>query len=79
MKPNYCSPAHRATGDPASRAFLNRDHIVLALWQGDGVALTTTLGTQFFVSGPPDILETFMDQLLNASGSNFVAIPGSQS
>ena len=58
--------------------FLNRDHIVLASVQDGAVTLTTSLGTKLVVSGPPQTLEAFMDQLLNACGSNFVAVPVSQ-
>ena len=61
--------------DPGSIAYLNRAHIILVSIEEGGVALTTTLGMKLFVPGRPEILEQFMDQLLNASDSNFVAIP----
>ena len=62
---------------PDSLRFLNRDHIVLASVQDRDITLMTTLGTTVVISGSPKTLEAFMDQLLNAYGSNFVAVPTS--
>jgi hypothetical protein len=72
------SPAndpHSTFIDLGSIAYLNRDHIILVSLGERGVTLTTTLGIKVFVPGPPEALREFMDQLLNASDSNFVAIP----
>jgi hypothetical protein len=58
-------------------AYLNRDQIVLVTLYETGLVLTTTLGANIFVSGSSDTLNEFTDQLVNAVGSNYVAIPKS--
>lgn len=57
--------------------FINRDHVIVASVHEGDVTLTTTLGSTVVISGPPEKLEEFLDGLLNAYGSNFVAVPAS--
>ena len=70
---------HSTVINLGSVVYLNRDHIVLVSIEEAGVVLTTTLGMRLFVPGRPDALAGFMDQLVNACGSNFVAIPAGKS
>jgi hypothetical protein len=58
-------------------AYLNRDQIVLVALHETGLVLTTTLGANIFLSGSSDTLRDFIDRLVNAVGSNYVAIPES--
>ncbi len=64
-----------APNDRAAQFFLNRDQIVFVNREHDGIAITTVFGLKVRMSGPPQDLAVFSDELLNAIGSNFVSVP----
>lgn len=63
--------------DPAELCFLNRDQIVLAIQNRTGISVVTVLGLKVRITGPPEDLAKFTNELLNALGSNFVSVPPS--
>jgi hypothetical protein len=66
-----------APAESQGRVFLNRDQIVLAALQQTRLVLTTTIGTRVEVSGSTETLRELTDELVNAIGSNYLAIPDS--
>jgi hypothetical protein len=63
----------RAATKSQSLSFLNRDHIVLVTINSSQIEITTTAGTRLFVAASPSALAKFVDELINAEGSNFVS------
>ncbi|CAN5580401.1 hypothetical protein BH20VER3_BH20VER3_09390 [soil metagenome] len=69
------SPTFPLPDDFDSLSFLNRDQIVLVNIKKTGVSLTTILGTKVLISGSPETVAKFIDQLTNSIDSNFVSVP----
>jgi hypothetical protein len=71
------TPLTITTAQSEGLFFLNRDQIVLATLQQNNLVLTTTIGARVLISGSPETLTGLIDQLVNAIGSNYIAIPDS--
>ena len=66
-----------APAESQGPVFVNRDQIVLAALQQTRLVLTTTIGTTVEISGSTEALRELTDELVNAIGSNYLAIPDS--
>lgn len=55
-------------------SFLNRDHIISVMVHRGEIVVTTTPGARITIPASGQILEKFVDDLINHIESNFVSI-----